>query len=280
MIEHSEFVLETNDGLSLFGQSWVPSSPRAILVLIHGLAEHSGRYMDFAAAANTLEIGVFAVDLRGHGRSPGERLMVNTFDDYLLDVDALMSSVSRAFSDRPLFLMGHSLGGAIAVRWVSQRKDLANKLRGLVLSSAALKVGPGTPPVLVKLAPLVSRWFPRLRMQPLDSALISGIPSEVAKYQTDPLVCRQAPPARTGAEVLGIMVKNLSSVRSLLVPLYVFHGTGDTLTAPEGSEALVAAWGGPDKQLRFWPGSLHETLNDIDRQAVMSELFSWLSVRS
>ena len=277
--KHTEFIVTTSDGLRLFGQSWMPEQPRVLIAIAHGLAEHSGRYSDFAWAANAEGYGVVAVDLRGHGRSPGERLMIDVFDEFLLDVDALIDETKNVGGGCPVFLMGHSLGGAIALRWVSQRAA-AVSLRGLILSSAALQAGPGTPAVLVKLAPFVSRWFPRLRLQALDAKLISSIQAEVVHYQTDPLVCQLAPPARTGAEVLAIMAKNLLAALKLTLPLYIFHGAGDTLTSPEGSQALYNAWGGPDKALRLWPGSLHETLNDVDRVAVMSELFSWLSVRA
>ena len=276
---HAEFFVTTADGVRLFGQSWVPPEPRGIIVLVHGLAEHSGRYEDFAKNANAAGFGVFAIDLRGHGRSPGEALWIDSFDDYLLDIDALMQAVKQSVSSCPLFLMGHSLGGAIAVRWVSQRAEQTRNLHGLVLSSAALKIGPGTPAILVKLAPLISRWLPRLRTQPLDSNLISSIPSEVARYRDDPLVCLRAPPARTGAQVLAVMPINLAAASKLTLPLYVFHGTADKLTSPDGSQAFHAAWGGSDRALRLWTGSMHETLNDIDRVAVMNELFAWLAPR-
>ncbi len=276
---HTEFSATTKDGLRLFGQSWMPSRPRGIILLVHGLAEHSGRYDGFAKSANAAGLGVFAIDLRGHGRSPGVALWINSFDDYLLDVDTLVETVKQSSVSCPLFLMGHSLGGAIAVRWVSQRAAKTTSLHGLVLSSAALKIGPGTPAILVKLAPLISRWLPRLRTQPLDANLISSIPSEVARYRDDPLVCLRAPPARTGAQVLAVMPANLAAASKLTLPLYIFHGTADTLTSPEGSQAFHAAWGGSDRALRLWTGSMHETLNDIDREAVMNELFAWLLPR-
>ena len=223
---------------------------------------------------------MITLDLCGHGKSPGEALLVNRFDDYLLDIDALMAKTETIAAAFPVFLMGHSLGGAVALRWVSQRGAAATKLSGLVLSSAALKIGPGTPAFLVKLAPLISRWLPRLRTQALNAELISSIAAEVTRYCDDPLVCRLAPPARTGAEVLATMPLNLAAALKMTLPLYVFHGTDDTLTSPEGSQAIYAAWGGTDRCLRLWEGSLHETLNDIDRDAVINELVGWLLPRA
>lgn len=258
----------------------MPAQPLAVIAIVHGLAEHGGRYADFAQRANSAGIGIVSIDLRGHGRSPGVRLLVEKFDDYLLDIDALVTHTKQIGGQCPVFLMGHSLGGAIALRWVAQRQMAASVLCGLMLSSAALKIGLGTPALLIKLAPLISRWFPLLRLQALNANLISSIAAEVARYLDDPLVCKLPPPARTGAEVLAIMPANLDVARELKLPLYVFHGTDDTLTSPEGSHALYDAWGGSDKHLRLWPGSLHETLNDIDRDAVMDELFAWLLLRA
>lgn len=258
----------------------MPASPKAVIALVHGLAEHGGRYSHFADRANSAGVGVVTADLRGHGQSPGEALLVKRFDDYLLDIDALMTKTHEMATGCPIFLMGHSLGGAIAVRWVSQRTSSIDKLRGLVLSSAALKIGSGTPAILVKLAPLISRCLPRLRTQALDAELISSIAAEVDRYRDDPLVCRFAPPARTGAEVLAMMPVNLAAAHKITLPLYVFHGTADTLTAPQGSQAIFAAWGGIDRCLRLWDGSFHETLNDLDREAVMNELFAWLLPRA
>ena len=280
VLGHAEFATVNVDGLTLRGQAWMPAQPLAVIALVHGLAEHGGRYAEFAQRANSFGIGVVSVDLRGHGKSPGVRLFVEVFDDYLFDVDALLAQTRLLAGECPVFLMGHSLGGAIALRWVDQRRGAAKNLRGLLLSSAALKIGPGTPALLIKLAPLISRWFPLLRLQALNANLISSIPAEVARYLDDPLVCKLPPPTRTGAEVLAIMPANLDAARELKLPLYVFHGTDDTLTSPEASQALYDAWGGSDKHLRLWPGSLHETLNDIDRDAVMDEMFAWLLLRA
>lgn len=146
--------IDAADGTRLSGRAWMPPAPRAVIALVHGIAEHSGRYAWLAAKANARGLGVVATDLRGHGRSPGERSYVERFDDYLLDVDALLAKGQELAAGRPLFLMGHSMGGAIALRWLAQRQ---RPLAGLILSSAALKIGGDVPRLLVALAPLLSR---------------------------------------------------------------------------------------------------------------------------
>lgn len=271
--EHLAFELRTADGVNLAGQAWLPPGCCAMIVVVHGIAEHSGRYAFIAESANRQGIGVVSVDLRGHGRSPGERSYVERFDDYLLDVDALLVKAQQLAPGCPLFLMGHSMGGAIALRWLAQRRQ---PMAGLVLSSAALKIGGDVPRLLVALAPLLSRWLPHLRGTRIDPALISRDAAAVAAYVGDPLVSLQAPPARTGAELLRVMVANRVAAAGLSLPVYLFHGDADRLTDPAGSREIFDLWGGPDRSLRLWPGSRHETLNDLDREAVAAELLDWV----
>jgi alpha-beta hydrolase superfamily lysophospholipase len=275
--EHLEYELRTADGVELAGQAWMPPDLRAVVALVHGLAEHSGRYAFLAGRASQRGFGVVSADLRGHGRSPGERSYVERFDDYLLDADALLLKARELAAGRPVFLMGHSMGGAIALRWMAQRRQ---PVAGLVLSSAALKIGGDVSRLLLALAPLLSRVAPHLRGKRIDPAWISRDPAAVAAYVADPLVSLLAPPARTGAELLLAMAANRAAAGALTAPVYLFHGDADRLTDPAGSRETYQLWGGPDRTLRLWPGSRHETLNDLDREAVAAELLDWVVARA
>lgn len=275
--EHLTFELRAADGVSLAGQAWLPPVRSPVVAIVHGIAEHSGRYAVLAARANQHGFGVVSADLRGHGRSPGERSYVERFDDYLLDADALLEKAQELAAGRPVFLMGHSMGGALALRWLAQRR---RPVAGLILSSAALKIGGDVPRLLVALAPLLSRWLPHLRGTRIDPAVISRDPEAVAAYVGDPLVSLLAPPARTGAELLQVMAANRVAAAGLTAPVYLFHGDADRLTDPAGSQEIFDRWGGSDRVLRFWPGSRHETLNDLDREAVATELLQWVRARS
>lgn len=274
--ENHSFELRTADGVTLAGRAWLPSDFCAVIVVVHGIAEYSGRYAFLAERASQQGLGIVSADLRGHGRSPGERSYVERFDDYLLDVDALWAKAGELAAGRPAFILGHSMGGAIALRWVAQRRE---PVAGLLLSSAALKIGGDVPRLLVWLAPLLSRWFPHLRGTRFDPSVISRDAVAVAAYVADPLVSLEAPPARTGAELLRIMVTNRAAAASLTLPIYLFHGDADRLTDPAGSREIHDAWGGADRTLRLWPGSRHETLNDLDREAVAAELLQWVRAR-
>ena len=273
-----DFKLHTADDLDLAAWACMPPPPpRAVIALVHGINEHSGRYGFIAERAGQRGLGLVSMDLRGHGRSPGERAYVNEFDEYLLDVDALLAKARELAAGRPVFLMGHSMGGAIALRWVAQRGP---RVAGLVLSSAALRVGGDVPRLLVWLAPLLSRWLPRQRGTRLSPDVLSRIPEAVAAYEADPLVTRKGAPARTGAELLRAMELNRAAAAGLKLPVYLFHGDADRLTDPEGSREINDLWGGADHSLRLWRGSRHETLNDLDREAVATELLDWVLARS
>ena len=275
--EALSFALHAADGVSLSGRCWMPPTPDAVVAVVHGVAEHSGRYAFLAERANQRGLGVVSVDLRGHGRSPGERSYVERFDDYLLDVDALLEKTQELAAGRPVFLMGHSMGGAIALRWLAQR---GQPVAGLILSSAALKIGGDVPRLLVALASFLSRWLPHLRGTRIDPAVISRDAAAVAAYVNDPLVSLQALPARTGAELLQAMAANRAAAPGLKWPVYLFHGEADRLTDPAGSRVIFDLWGGPDRTLRLWPGSRHETFNDLDREAVVAELLDWVLARA
>lgn len=274
-----ESFLETADGLRLRCLSWSPASiPKALIVVTHGMGEHAGRYQRFAERCLTLGLAVVAADLRGHGKSPGEQELVERFDDYLYDLDALFAHVQAHAQEKkaPLFLFGHSMGGAIVLRWLNQRPTQASNLAGVILSSAALKVGAGISPLLLALAPVIGKLAPRLRTQPLDPASMSRIADEVTAYVNDPLVCHRPPPARTAAELLKVMPLNLKAATGMRWPLYVLHGDADALTSVDGARAVHTAWAGADKTLRIWPGGYHELLNDLDGLAVAEELLGWV----
>lgn len=165
------------------------------------------------------------------------------------------------------------MGGAIALRWLAQR---GQAVAGLILSSAALKIGADVPQLVLRLTPFLSRWMPYVRGKRIDPASISRDEDAVAAYLNDPLVSKLAPPARTAAELLNAMGANRAAAPGLTVPVYLFHGDADRLTDPEGSREIHDLWGGSDRTLRLWPGSRHETLNDLDRDAVVAELLEWV----
>lgn len=271
--------VRTRDGIELAIYHWpVAGVARATVALVHGLAEHAGRYAALAERLNAAGIELLSVDLRGHGHSPGKRVWVDRFDQYLDDTQALLSVASRRGT--PLFLMGHSMGGAIAALYAVERLDPSGApCAGLILSSAALAPGRDVPKWMIPLSRLISRWMPNFPAMKIDASPLSRDPVIVEESRNDPLVHHGAVPARTGAEILDGMARIARGRAALRLPVLVFHGTADKLTEPEGSREFGAQVGSPDRTVTMYEGGYHETMNDIERDRVIDALIAWIVAR-
>lgn len=278
----------TADGVELALYRWPCAVPvRATVALLHGLAEHAGRYAALADRLTAAGIELVAIDLRGHGRSPGERTWVASFDAYLDDAQALLEAASR--SDAPLFLMGHSMGGTIATCFAIERlpafagltrPDRTRPVSGLILSSPALAPGKDVPRWMLAASRVVSRLWPRYKAMKIDPALLSRDPLVVEANRTDALVHHAAVPARTGAEILAAMARIEQGRGALRMPVLVYHGTADKLTEPNGSRQFAAHVGSTDRTLTLYDGAFHETMNDLDRDRVIDALTQWILTRA
>ena len=275
---HDEGRLTARDGLGLYEQWWLPETDaRAVVILVHGLAEHSGRYATTAEDLCRHGYAVYAADLRGHGRSDGRRCFVRSLDQCLDDLDVLVDDVRRRRPDKPLFLMGHSLGGLIAVRWCMTRDP---DLRGLVLSAPALRLPDDLFPILRHVAGWVGRLFPRLGVVRMGGANISRDPAVVERFRADPLVFHGRFPAGTGAAVFRAIRQAAGRLDAIRLPLLVLHGTADRVCSAAGSRELCRAAASQDKLLHLYEGLYHELLSEPERDAVLADLTAWLDKRS
>jgi alpha-beta hydrolase superfamily lysophospholipase len=276
-MSHHEDRFDARDGLSLFEQWWLPDGePVAAVVIVHGIDEHSGRYARLAGDLNRHGYAVYTMDLRGHGRSAGDRVLIRSFDQYLDDVEVLLERVAARQPGKPLFLLGHSMGGAIVALLGILRPP---KVRGLVLSGPAVVVGGRVFPVLRHLARLASLLWPTLRVARMGCRYISRDPAVVEAFRNDPLVFHGRFPVRTGAEILRAAKRIHSGMGKLRLPLLILHGTKDFSTDPEGSRLLAAHAGSADKTLRLYPGLYHEVFSEPEREQVVADLLAWLDAR-
>ena len=188
------------DGTRLFERCWRPGGgPRAEVLLVHGFIEHGGRYAPTAEALARRGYAVSVMDLRGHGKSAGPRCWIRGFDEYVNDLDCFFARVVRRGEGKPVFVLGHSLGGLIALRWcIGCRREPS----GLILSGPVLQVGHRLFPWLRHLARLGSILFPRLRWARMGGRNISRDAAIVAEFRDDPLVFHGRFPVRSGAEIL------------------------------------------------------------------------------
>ncbi len=265
--------LRTADGTELQLSVW-PAAGRGWVAVVHGYGEHSGRYEALARWLSARGWSVASCDLRGHGRSPGRRGHVRSFDDYLHDVAALYAFVAHQAGGQPVFLLGHSLGGLIALRYV---QETGAELAGLVLSAPFLELALPTPRWKLILAPALSQLWPTFSTPSgLRGELASRDPEVAAAYDRDPLVFRRAT-ARWFAAVLKAQREALAQAPKLGLPLLVLHGEADAVASPHASRQLVAQAGSADKTLHVYGGFRHEVLNELGKERAWEDLASWLA---
>lgn len=271
---HHEDRFAAGDGLQLYEQSWLPAGEtRAAVVLVHGVTEHGGRYARLANDLNQCGYAVHAMDLRGHGRSDGDRILIRQFDQYLDDAELFIGRVAERQAGKPLFLFGHSMGGAIVALLAATRRP---NVRGVILSAPAVLVAGSVFPVLRRLAGVVSVIWPTLRLVHMGCRFLSRDPAVVEDFRNDPLVFHGGFPVRTGAEILRAADRLQTAAERMALPLLVLHGTGDVVTDHRGSRLLVARAGSTDKNLRLYPGLYHDLVNEPEREQVLADVLAWL----
>lgn len=275
-MEHVEGRLAGVGGAGLYWQGWLPDGPpRGLLLICHGMGEHSGRY---AAVLDVLAPdgwAVYALDHRGHGRSRGPRVHVRRYADYLADFDTFRRAVVVRHPGLRPFLLGHSMGGQIALAYALDHQD---DLAGLVLSA---------PPLLARTVPrakrvayaLLARVAPTTRRAVVDLSKISRDEAVVADYDADPLVHHGAPTITLSLALVEQMTVLQRRAPELRLPLLVQHGTGDVICNPAGSRELVASAGSADLTTHWYDGLWHEIYHEPDRALPLADLREWLDAR-
>lgn len=277
-MDRREYQFSTEDGLRIHARRWLPASePAAVIVLVHGLSEHSGRYQAFGEELSRQGYAVHAADLRGHGLSDGPRIFVRAFDVFVADLVCWLDHVRSEHPGRPLFLFGHSMGGLI-VASLAVRHNMAD-VRGLIFSAAALRVSDEVAPALRRIAGAASLLFPTLRIVQVRSKKLSRDPLVVARFQSDPLVYHGCMPNRTAGEILSAARRIQNDYRAVRLPFLAMHGTCDAVTDPQGSRQLYEQAPSTDKTLKLYDGLYHDLLNEPERGQVVADVAAWLQTR-
>jgi len=273
-VQHIEFSLKSPDGLDFFFQGWQPDAPsKAVVCLVHGLGEHSGRYAHVAAALNDAGYALFGFDLRGHGKSGGQRGHTPSMEAWIDDIARLTDEAATRFTGKPRFLYGHSLGGLLVLTYSLRRKP---SLAGVIASSPGLRPIFPIPAAKLAIARIASTLRPTL---PIASGLepdgISRDPEIIHTYIADPLVHDRvsARSALTGIQAGDWALAHAAEFPP--VPLLLVHGTADSLTSPAATEEFAAKVPG-ECTLKLWEGFYHETHNEPEKAAVLAFMIDWL----
>ncbi|KAB2080104.1 hypothetical protein ERO13_A05G045900v2 [Gossypium hirsutum] len=266
---------------ALFSRSWLPATGelKGILIIIHGLNEHSGRYAQFAKQLISCNFGVYAMDWIGHGGSDGLHGYVPSLDHVVVDTGAFLEKIKSENPGVPCFLFGHSTGGAVVLKAASHPR-IEGMLEGVVLTSPALRVKPAHP-IVGAIAPLFSLVAPKLQFKGANK---KGIPVSrdpaalLAKY-SDPLVYTGPIRARTGHEILRISSYLMRNFKSVTVPFFVLHGTADKVTDPLASQDFYNEASSTSKDIKLYEGFLHDLLFEPEREEVGQDIINWMEKR-
>lgn len=263
------------NGTRIFMRSWHPTvSPRAVVVIVHGVNSHSGQYFWAAEQLQAAGFIVYAYDHRGRGKSEGERFYIDNVTDYTDDLGTLIALVKSREPGLKVFLLGHSAGGVVSCTYTL---DHQAELAGLICESFAFQVP--APGFVIAIIKGLSNVAPRLPVLQLKMKDFSRDPVAVQALNADPLTRGEVQPARTVAALVRATERMRREFPTITLPVFIMHGTADKATVPAGSQFFYDTVGSRDKTLRLYKDHFHDLLNDVGKQSVMADIVSWLDAR-
>jgi len=273
-MKHQEGFFKGVRDANIYFQSWLPESEaKAVLLIVHGLAEHSGRYMNIVNHFVPLGYAVYGMDHLGHGKSDGKRVYLKRFEDYTNTLKIYLDRIRRLQPGKPIFLVGHSMGGLISALYLL---DHQTELTGAVLSGVAVKVPDNITPAIIIVGKMLSALMPRLGLIGLDAEGVCRDPAVVQAYISDPLVFKGKTTARLAAEMLKAMKYVSAAAGKITLPILIVQGSADKLVDPSGAQILYDAVSSPDKEIRIYDGFYHEVFNEPEYDKVLRDVEIWL----
>ena len=271
----NEESFEGTGGLRIAFRSWRPErKARGVVAIIPGFNSYSGYYDGVARALVADGLAVYAVDLRGRGKSDGERFYVETFTDYVTDAAGLVALAQKREEGVPTFLLGHSAGGVVACLYAVENQA---GLAGLICESFAYQVP--APDFALAVLKGLSHLAPHAHVLRLKNEDFSRDPEVVGAMNKDPLIAHETQPTRTIAEMVRADERLKDAFRRITLPVLILHGTADKATRPSGSQFFFDQAGSVDKTLRLYEGHFHDLLNDFDKEEVIGDIRAWIDRR-
>ncbi|NKS28885.1 alpha/beta hydrolase [Prescottella equi] len=276
-MQHTQSEFAGVHGTRIVYDVWRPDGPpTGILLLAHGLGEHARRYDHVVERLVGLGLVVYAPDHRGHGRSGGKRIELHDWSEFLDDLHRLSAVAIAENPGLQRFLLGHSMGGAIALSYALDHQD---ELSGLILSAPAVDVVGGKPRVVIEIGKILGRFAPGIPVETLDAKSVSRDPAVVAAYESDPLVHHGKVKAGIARGMILAAESFPARLPSLTIPVLLLHGTEDRLADVSGSRMIAAHAGSKDLTLKTYDGLFHEVFNEPEQEKVLDDLVDWLRPR-
>lgn len=271
----NESTFEGVGGLKIFTRDWQPQGkPRAVVVIVHGFNSHSGQYFWVAEQFVNKGLAVYALDLRGRGRSEGERYYVEKIEDYTDDVHTLVRRAKSEHPDLPVFMLGHSAGGVTSCIYALEHQS---ELDGLICESFAYELP--VPGIVLSFLKGLSYITPHTHVFSLHNKDFSRDPKVVEEMNEDVLIKGESQPAQTGKVMINASERLTEEFSAITLPVLILHGTEDKATKPSGSEHFYEKTGSADKTLKLYEGHFHDLLNDVDKEIVMADIQNWIDAR-
>ena len=262
-------------GLGIFFRSWRPSrKARGVVAIVPGFNAHSGQYMWVAEQVVASGVAVYAVDLRGRGRSDGELFFVERFADYVSDVAGLIALAKSREPGLPVFLLGHSAGGVVSCLCALERQA---ELKGPICESFAFQVP--APDFAIAILSGLSHVVPHAHVLHLKNEDLSRDPGVVQAMNEDPLIANETQPTLTLAELVRADERLKKGFALIALPVLILHGTADRATKPSGGQFSYDHAGSTDKTLKFYEGYFHDPLHDLGKEAVMADINAFIHAR-
>ena len=273
-MKHREGYLKGVRDTDIYYQCWLPEGePKAILLIVHGLAEHSGRYMNVVNHFVPSGYAVYGIDHIGHGKSGGARVFVERFQDYTKPLRKYFDMIQDWQPEKHIFLIGHSLGGLISAAYLLGHQD---ELSGAVLSGPGIKVPDNISAATIFVGNMLSIIIPKAGLIRLDAKSISRDPVVVDAYVNDPLVYTGKTTARLGTEILKTMRHVTKYATKIMLPIMIVQGSDDKLVDPSGAQLLYDLVGSEDKTIKIYDGFYHEVFNEPEHEQVLNDVKTWI----
>ena len=271
----NESAFEGVGGLKIFTRSWqAAGNPRGVVVIVHGFNSHSGQYLWVAEQLAASGVAVYALDLRGRGRSEGERYYVEQMKDYTDDVDKLVQTAKSENPGLPVFILGHSAGGVISCNYVL---DHSGEADGLICESFAYELP--VPDIVLSFLKGVSYITHHTHVFSLNNKDFSRDAAVVESMNEDILIKGESQPAQTAKVLIDGARRLTEEFPRMTLPVLIMHGTLDKATSPSGSQHFYDKAGSQDKTLKLYEGHFHDLLNDVDKEIVLADIQNWIDER-
>jgi acylglycerol lipase len=268
-----EETISSTGGVKIFLRTWRPmGAPRAVIVICHGVKSHSGYYIWAGEQLAAKGFAVYALDMRGRGKSEGPHLYIDDISEYTGDVGSVIATAKTRDPGLPVFLLGHSAGGVVSCVYTL---DHQAELAGLICESFAYKVY--APDFALGLLKGIGGIAPKLPVLKLKTANFSRDPKVIAAMKADPFgVDQENQPAKTMASLIRGTERLKRDFPKITLPVMILHGTADTTTKPAGSQEFYDRAGSADKTLKLYDGHFHDLLGDTGKEKVMADITVWL----